>query len=107
MLDKQDLQAIKELIDTSVNSAIAASEERTQAKFDAMDAKLDAMENRWHAYIEGSIVPQLQLLAKGRQNILNTLAPKDRVDALEEDVVFLKSIVKSLMQEVSDLKKAQ
>ena len=107
MLDKQDLQAIKELIDAS----IAASEERTQAKMDAMESrlqsKIDDVDNHWRAYVEGSIIPNFQLLAEGHQTLLETLAPKSRVDNLEDDVIFLKSIVKSLMQEVSDLKKAQ
>ena len=154
MLDERDLQAIKGLIDTSVNSAVIASEKRTQAKLDAMDAgfakklsamdakfearfkdvdkrfeatdkkfdavgnrfdtldasideKFAAMENRWQVFFETEVMPKFQLLADGHQNLLDTLAPKARVDALEEDVVFLKSIVKSLMQEVSELKKAQ
>ena len=111
MLDKQDLQAIKKLIDGSVTAAITASEERTQAKLDAMEArlqsKIDDVDNHWRAYAESSIVPNFQLLAEGHQTLLETLAPKSRVDNLEDDVIFLKSIVKSLMQEVADLKKAQ
>lgn len=107
MLEKQDLQAIKELIDTS----ITASEERMTAKIDAsekrMTEKIDASENRIMAYIENAVMPNFQLLAEGHQTLLETLAPKSRVDNLEDDVVFLKSIVKTLMQEVSDLKKAQ
>lgn len=111
MLDKQDLQAIKELIDTS----IAASEERMTAKIDTsiaaseerMTAKIDASENRIMTYIETAVMPNFQLLAEGHQTLLETLAPKSRVDNLEDDVVFLKSVVKSLMQEVSELKKAQ
>ena len=115
MLDKQDLQAIKELIDGSVTAAIAASEERMTAKIDAsiaaseerMTAKIAASENRIMAYIEAAVMPNFQLLAEGHQTLLETLAPKSRVDNLEDDVVFLKSVVKSLMQEVSELKKAQ
>ena len=145
MLDKQDLQAIKELIDGSVTAAVTASEERMTAKIDAsiaaseermtakidasitaseermtakidaavtaseerMTAKIDASENRIMAYIETAVMPNFQLLAEGHQTLLETLAPKSRVDNLEEDVVFLKSVVKSLMQEVSELKKAQ
>ena len=148
MLDKQDLQAIKELIDASVtaseermtakidasiaaseertqakmgtmeerltgkiDASIAASEERTQAKMGTMEerltAKIDASENRIMAYIETAVMPNFQLLAEGHQTLLETLAPKSRVDDLEDDVIFLKSVVKSLMQEVSELKKAQ
>ena len=107
MLDKQDLQAIKELIDTSVTTAVTASEARTQAKLDALDAKIDASEGRIMAYIEAAVMPKFQILADGHQNILDTLAPKSRVDDLEDDVIFLKSIVKTLMQRVTDLEKAQ
>ena len=96
MLEKQDLQAIKELIDTS----ITASEER-------MTAKIDASENRIMTYIENAVMPNFKLLAEGHQPLLETLARKARVDALEEEVVFLKSVVSALAQDVTDLKKAQ
>lgn len=67
MLEKQDLQAIKELIDTS----ITASEERMKSYVEgSIDSAIRASENRTHAYIEGAIIPQLQLLAEGHQNIL-------------------------------------
>ena len=133
MLEKQDLQAIQAIIDASekrmseridtsiaasekrmserIDSSIAASEKRMSAKIDAsekrMTERIDASENRVMAYIENAVMPNFKLLAEGHQTLLETLAPKSRVDNLEEDVVFLKSIVKSLMQEVSELKKAQ
>ena len=118
MLDEQDIQIIKELIEASeermtakIDAAVTASEERMTAKIDAseerMTAKIDASENRVMAYIETAVMPNFQLLAEGHQTLLETLAPKSRVDDLEDDVIFLKSIVKSLMQEVSELKKAQ
>ena len=110
MLDKQDLQAITELIDTSVTTAITASEERMTAKIDAsekrMTEKIDASENRIMAYIENAVMPNFKLLAEGHQTLLETLARKDRVEALEE-VVFLKSVVSALAQDVTELKKAQ
>ena len=178
MLDKQDLQAIKELIDSSITASeerthaefsavraeIKASEERTRAEFGAVRAEIKASEDRtraefgavrseigavrseigavrsevkaldqrtqaefsavraeigsvrseikaaedrWMTFYESAIQPQLQLLAEGQQTILETLAPKSRVDALEEEVVFLKSIVKNLAQDVAELKKAE
>lgn len=108
MLDKSDLQAIQTLIDTSVNSAITASEERLKAYVDTSIAtSITASENRMHAYIEATILPQFQLLAEGHQNLLDTLAPKNRVEALEDEVIFMKSVIKALSQEVAELKKAQ
>lgn len=100
MLDKQDLQAIKELVDTSVHSAVDASEKR-------ITKKIEASENRIMAYIENAVMPNFKLLAEGRQTQLETLARKDRVEAMEEEVVFLKSVVSILAQDVAELKKAQ
>ena len=111
MLDEQDLQAIKELIEASENRTlarteelIAASENRTLAHTKELIA---ASENRTHAYIEGAVIPQLQILAEGQQTLLETLAPKSRVEALEDEVVFIKSVMKAMSQEIAELKKAQ
>ena len=145
MLEEKDLQAIKELIDTSITASenrtntyvkelidasenrthayvkelIDASENRTHAYakelIDASENRthayvkelIDASENRTHAYIEGAVIPQLQLLAEGHQALLETLAPKNRVEALEDEVVFMKSVIRSLAQDVAEQKKAQ
>lgn len=126
MLDKQDLQAIKELIAASENRTlvrteelIAASENRTLAHtkelIEASENRtvaytkelIEASENRTHAYIEGAVIPQLQILAEGQQMLLETLAPKNRVEALEDEVVFIKSVMKAMSQEIAELKKAQ
>ena len=56
---------------------------------------------------ENIIVPQLQALAEGQKTILETLAPKNRVEALEDDVAFLKTVIKAMNQEINNLKKAQ
>ena len=56
---------------------------------------------------ENVILPQLQALAEGQANLLATLAPKSRVEALEDEMSFMKSVVKALSQEVAELKKAQ
>lgn len=117
MLDKQDLQAIKELIadsESRTHAEIKASEERTRSEFSAVRAEIGsvrseikAAEDRWMTFYESAIQPQLQLLAEGHQTILETLAPKSRVDALEEEVVFLKAVVKNLAQDMAELKKAE
>ena len=56
---------------------------------------------------EGVVLPQLKLLAEGHQNLLDTLAPKPRVEALEEEVDTLKTVVRLLTHDVPELKKAQ
>jgi len=56
---------------------------------------------------ENVVIPQLQALAEGQANLLATLAPKNRVEALEDEMAFMKSVIKALSQEVAELKKAQ
>lgn len=56
---------------------------------------------------ENVVLPQLRLLAEGQQTLLDTLAPKDRVDALEGDVALLKDLVRSMSQRITALEKAQ
>jgi predicted nucleic acid-binding Zn-ribbon protein len=56
--------------------------------------------------IENRVDPYLQTLAEGQKGILETLAPKNRVEALEEEVDFMKHIIKTLAKEVDELKKA-
>ena len=56
---------------------------------------------------ENILIPQIQALAEGQKTILDTLAPKSKVEALEEEVALLKSIIKMHTNQINDLKKAQ
>lgn len=67
-------------------------------KQDVTEIKLD---------IENRIDPQLQALAEGQKTILETVTPKSRVEQLQEEVDFLKTVIRSLSRDVAELKKAQ
>ena len=56
---------------------------------------------------EAVVPPRLDLLAEGHQNLLDTLAPKSRVDELAADADTLKTVVRLLTHDVAELKKAQ
>ena len=56
---------------------------------------------------EAVVLPRLDLLAEGHQNLLDTLAPKSRMDELAADVDTLKTVVRLLTHDVAELKKAQ
>lgn len=56
---------------------------------------------------ENIILPRLDTLADGHKHLLDTLASKSRVEALEEDVSTLKSVIKSMSQRLAALEKAQ
>jgi len=132
VLDEKDLQAIRGLMgeqESRLNARIETLEQRLTARIEDQEqrltAKIEDQEQRLTAKIEeaqqnavadsmrymnllyeNKIEPALQLLAEGQQTLLETLAPKNRVDALEEEVQFLKTVVSSLNREVESLKKA-
>ena len=56
---------------------------------------------------ENIVLPRLQALAEGQQNLLDTLASKSRVEALEDEIVVMKAAIRALSSEISELKKAQ
>ena len=45
--------------------------------------------------VESDIGPKLNKLAEGQQVLLETLAPKNRVEELEDEVSFLKSLIRN------------
>lgn len=100
MLDEKDLQLIQNLLDT-----------QTSRMMDAMEAQkkeiLQETAAATRVLIESSIMPKFNLLAEGQQTLLETLAPKSRVEELEEEGDFLKSIIKLHSEQISELKKAQ
>lgn len=100
MLDEKDLQLIQSLLDTQASRMM-----------DAMEAQkkeiLRETASSTRVLIESSIMPKFNLLAEGQQTLLETLAPKSRVEELKEEVDFLKSIIKLHSEQIAELKKAQ
>lgn len=88
MLEEKDLQAIAALIDV---------------KIEPINREITSI----NMTLENRVFPSLEALAEGQKTILETLAPKNRVEALEDEVSFLKQMVKTLASEVNSLKKAQ
>ena len=83
--------------------------EEERNMLDEKDLKMidEIFAHRLNVVMESAITPKLNLLAEGQQTLLETLAPKSRVEELEEEVDFLKSIVKLHSQQIAELKKAQ
>ncbi len=71
-----------------------------------LNAKIDDTRTGVKAYIEAAVLPKLSLLAEGHQTLLEILAPKDRVDALEDEVKFLKIVIRQMGDDLQTLKKA-
>ena len=96
MLDQSDKEYITQQIQASENRMM-----------DHMSQSIQASENRMMAYFEAAILPKFDLLADGQKNLMESLAPKSRVEALEEDVSLLKQVIRSMTAEIAELKKAQ
>ena len=64
-------------------------------------------ESRMVAYVESAAMPKFNLLADGQAAILEKLVPRSRVDDLEEEVRFLKTVVRQMNEDLQNLKKAQ
>ena len=87
MLDEKDLQAIREMI----------QEANKQTLKDTLQGASVLMES----YFE----PKFNLLFENQQTMLETLAPKSKTEELEEELDFLKSIVRSQSQRIDALEK--
>jgi len=98
-------------------SALTEKVGKMDQRLDGMDQRLDGMDQRLEevdqrsirtqVLLETDISDKLQLLYEGHQTLLETLAPKNRVEALEDEVALMKSAFRLLSQEVAELKKAQ
>ena len=69
--------------------------------------ELDDRSLRSAVMLENQVLPQLQLLYEGQVTLQQTLAPKERVEVLEDDVITLKTVVKSISNRLAALEKAQ
>lgn len=106
MLEEKDLQAIAQLMDTRLDARLAPINDRLdQMQEDLSDLRTTV--TRVAVTQENTVIPQLKLLAEGHDTLLNTLARKDRVEALEDDVALLKTVVKAMSQRIAELEKAQ
>lgn len=56
---------------------------------------------------ENIVLPRLDTLADGHTHLVKTLATKDQVQEIAEDVSIIKDVVKHHRAEINELKKAQ
>jgi len=99
MLDEKDMQAVSELVDEK----ISASEERMSR---VIDERVSATERRMQGLIENTVNPKFDLVMEALSGIQEQLAPRSRVDDLEDEVKFLKTVVRQMAERVSALEKA-
>ena len=99
MLDEKDLREVSALVDEKID----ASEERMSK---VIDDRISASERRMQVMIENAVNPKFDLLMETLSTIQEQLVPRSRVDALEDEVKFLKVAVRQMGERVSQLEKA-
>ena len=102
MLDKIDLQMIQEMMLASEQRLFGKIEESEQR----MTGKIEESENRMKVMMESYFDPKFNLLYENQQIMMEQLAPRSRVDDLEDEVKFLKSVVRQMNDDIQKLKKA-
>lgn len=93
--------------DIAEMKATQVEQGKTLAEQGRLLEEIDQRSIRTQVLLETDYADKLQLLYEGHQTLLETLAPKDRVEALEDDVAMMKDVIKLMRQEISELKKAQ
>lgn len=122
MLDEKDLHAIAQMMDTKlsqqkrdildetsqqIQGIKAEILDETSQQMQSMKAEiLDETTHRMKVLLNTEVQTKFNLLAEGQQDILNQLVPRSRVEELEDEVKFLKSVVRQINDEVQALKKA-
>ncbi len=80
----------------------------TREDLEAIQGVVERESNRqMNLIVENAVTPQLKALAEGQRMLLEKLAPKSRVEELEQEVEFLKSVIRLHSSEIAELKKAQ
>ena len=83
MLDEKDLQQVKAIADEARRGAV----------------------HDMQVIIENTIMPSIKLLAEGQRTLLETMAPKTRVEELEDDMQLLKAVVRSQSERIDALER--
>ena len=102
--NESNIAASEARMTTKIESSIAASEARMTAR---IEERVEDTRSQIMAYIESDILPRFDMLADGHKLLRETLAPRNRVEELEEEVAFLKPLVLSMLTDIDKLKKAQ
>lgn len=107
MLEEKDLQAIGQLMDTKLSAQKSDIIGDVKGLLSESDQRvLDESTRRMNIMLENVVTPKFNLLAESQQSILEKLVPRACVDELEDEVKFLKVIIRQITEDVQNLKKA-
>lgn len=100
MLDEKDLQAIAEMM-KGMESRIDQKLEKQKQEI------LDESTRRMKLLLDSEVTTRFNLLAEGQQAIMDAITPKSEIEELRNEVSVLKLAIRTMNQEIAELKKAQ
>lgn len=114
MLDERDLQAIQSLIAANNEVILKQTKEMISEAETRITKQTETMVKEAETRIAKSTValmdleftPKFDLLAEAIQNVEDKLTPRSRVDDLEDEVKFMKAMMRQMAERISDLEKA-
>lgn len=100
MLEEKDLQAIAQMM--------KGMEDRIDQKLEKQKQEiLDESTRRMKLLLDTEVQTKFNLLAEGQRDILDALTPKSEFEKLRSEMDVLKLAVRTLSQDLAELKKAQ
>lgn len=68
---------------------------------------LDESTRRMKLLLDTEVTTRFNLLAEGQQAIMDAITPKSEIEELRNEVSVLKLAIRTMNQEIAELKKAQ
>ena len=100
MLDEKDLQAIAEMM-KGMESRIDQKLEKQKQEI------LDESTRRMKLLLDTEVTTRFNLLAEGQKVIMDAITPKNEIEQIRGEMDVLKLAVRTLSQDLAELKKAQ
>lgn len=93
---------------TELRAEMAQQTAELRAEMDQREQRiLEEGRNNMLVLIESEITPKFNLLADGQQELRDMMIPRSRFEDLEEEVRFMKTIIRQMTEDIAKLKKAQ
>ena len=100
-LDREDLQALREIM----REEVAASEERMRKH---IEEKNDELRRDLFVYIENHTEPKLDAIKEGLDAVLDhDYVKHEELEPIKEKIIVLEDVVKNHSAEIAELKRAK
>ena len=104
----KDLRAEMAQQGKDLRAEMAQQGKDLRAEMDQREQRiLEESRNNMLVLIESEITPKFNLLVEGQQELLDMMIPRSRFEDLEEEVRFMKTIIRQMTEDIAKLKKAQ